>query len=73
MNEINMGLTEQRAIEYARWLAYRDGIHIGSGCKAEAVWGNYKHIRSVEFSTAHGIRVTIDIPNWDWEPTKEAA
>jgi len=66
-------LTETKAIEYARWLAARDGVVIGGGCPAEAVWGNQKYVRSVTFTTAHGVVVTIDIPNWDWEPDQEAA
>lgn len=58
---------ENKAREYARWLASRDGITIDKFCRGTAVWGNHERIREVRFQTKTG-ELIIEIPNWDWRP-----
>ena len=71
-DNIDIDLMNRRAIQYARWLAERDGIRIPDDCAAEALWGNQQHVRSVMFFF-DGVDIEIEIPNWDWQPDKEAA
>ena len=56
-------LLEYRAIEYARWLAQRDGIALPDA-KPEV---KYESPRGGASAVRFGA-VQIDIPNHDWEP-----
>lgn len=58
---------ERRAIEYCRWLAARDGVAIGNVGRPQ--WYG-KHIQMVAFFDKQNGRVTIEIPNWDFEPVE---
>jgi hypothetical protein len=60
---------EHTAIEYARWLAQRDGIKIvtESSTRARAIW-NGKHVQMVQFWCGSAETEIINIPNWDFEP-----
>ena len=57
---------EDKAVQYARWLAARDGIALPdkAPCVLWAVLDNgERRIRLVKFGT-----VEIALPNWDWCP-----
>jgi hypothetical protein len=56
-------LLEYRAIEYARWLAQRDGVALPDA----KPWVKYES-RSGGASAVKFGDVQIDIPNHDWEP-----
>lgn len=63
------------AIQYANWLAQRDGIAIEPASKACVVWdyakvdlASEKRARAVEYHIAGIVRHTIEIPNWDFVP-----
>lgn len=64
----------RKGIEYARWLAARDGIALPAGavtaCTAEVKLLDgkiQKRISCVTFGT-YAPRVRIDIPNWNFVP-----
>lgn len=62
-----------KAIEYARWLAARDGVALPDG-DCTVCWALVEHapkpenrISAVVFNGSFP-RVRIDLPNWDWCP-----
>jgi hypothetical protein len=57
-------LLEYRAIEYARWLAQRDGVALPSNCLPRVL--NVGRPNAVMFGD-----VRINIPNHDWTPRVE--
>jgi len=66
----------RKAVEYALWLAKRDGIELPGGSPV-ACWagvtlptGKYQpRVSCVTFGNSLP-RVRIDIPNWDWIPAE---
>jgi hypothetical protein len=66
----------RKAIEYALWLAKRDGVELPGGHPI-VVWagvtlptGKYQpRVSCVTFGNSLP-RVRIDIPNWDWIPAE---
>ncbi len=71
-------VTARMAVEYARWLAARDGVIIPADTKGVALWAHGKiedrvsavawHHAGTYAANRGSALARIDIPNWDFVP-----
>jgi hypothetical protein len=62
---------ETQATAYARWLADRDGVTLPSSLPAAPIWSDASNgTRGRRISAVSFGDVLVNIPNWDWTPTK---